>query len=395
MNPRERFLETLLFGKPDRTVLAPGMGRESTLETWREQGLPSGISAYNEYAYRQAGGELPWPTPDSEPWLSRPQGACGISAAVACPSFPVQERMIPAFEEKILEQREDSKIVQDWKGNVCEISDEFTVQHLRDPIDFCTRRWINCPVESREDWEEMKERYDPDHPDRLPDNLEGIGAELKDRSWPLEVTFPGPFWQMREWMGFEALCRYLYDDPELVSDMMDFWREFLSRLMEKLFRHVVPDVIHISEDMAYKGKSMLSPSMVRNLLMPAWKEWGDLARDAGVRVYAIDSDGYTGELIPLWIEAGMNACDPVEVAAGNDIDEYRQQFGRDMAFGGGVDKRAIASGGDALDAEIERLRSVIEDGGYIPSCDHGVPSDVSWPNYVRYIELLATATGWL
>ncbi|MEF8787982.1 MAG: uroporphyrinogen decarboxylase family protein, partial [Planctomycetota bacterium] len=259
----------------------------------------------------------------------------------------------------------------------------------------CTRRWISCPVESREDWEEMKERYDPDHPDRLPDNLGEIGTELKDRSWPLEAKFPGPFWQVREWMGFETLCRCLYDDPELVSDMMDFWREFVSRLMEKLFRHVVPDVIHISEDMAYKGKSMLSPSMVRDLLMPAWEEWGDLARDAGVRVYAIDSDGYIGELIPLWIEAGMNACDPVEAAAGNDIREYRKEFGGDMAFGGGVDKRAMARGGEDLDEELERLRPVIEDGGYIPSCDHGVPSDVSWPNYVRYVKRLADVTGWL
>ena len=395
MDPRERFLETLLFGKPDRTVLAPGMGRESTLEAWRSQGLPPDVTDYNEYAYREAGGELAWPTVEDEPWLSRPRGACGISAGAACPSFPVQERMIPAFDEKVLERREDSKIVQDWKGNVCEISDEFTVQHLRDPIDFCTRRWISCPVESREDWEEMKERYDPDHPDRLPDNLGEIGTELKDRSWPLEAKFPGPFWQVREWMGFETLCRCLYDDPELVSDMMDFWREFVSRLMEKLFRHVVPDVIHISEDMAYKGKSMLSPSMVRDLLMPAWEEWGDLARDAGVRVYAIDSDGYIGELIPLWIEAGMNACDPVEAAAGNDIREYRKEFGGDMAFGGGVDKRAMARGGEDLDEELERLRPVIEDGGYIPSCDHGVPSDVSWPNYVRYVKRLADVTGWL
>ena len=38
---------------------------------------------------------------------------------------------------------------------------------------------------------------------------------------------------------------------------------------------------------------------------------------------------------------------------------------------------------------------VIKDGGYIPGCDHGVPSDVSWPNFMLYCELLAKATGWL
>jgi hypothetical protein len=38
---------------------------------------------------------------------------------------------------------------------------------------------------------------------------------------------------------------------------------------------------------------------------------------------------------------------------------------------------------------------IIRDGGYIPGCDHGVPADVAWPDYVRYVKLLAEQTGWL
>ena len=66
-----------------------------------------------------------------------------------------------------------------------------------------------------------------------------------------------------------------------------------------------------------------------------------------------------------------------------------------MAFRGGVDKRAIAKGGAAIEGEIARIRPVIASGGYIPGCDHGVPSDVSWPDFVRYVGLLARATGWI
>ena len=62
---------------------------------------------------------------------------------------------------------------------------------------------------------------------------------------------------------------------------------------------------------------------------------------------------------------------------------------------GGVDKRAVARGGRCLESEIGRLRPVIEDGGYAPGCDHDVPADVSWPNYVAYVRLLSKATGWL
>jgi len=38
---------------------------------------------------------------------------------------------------------------------------------------------------------------------------------------------------------------------------------------------------------------------------------------------------------------------------------------------------------------------VIKAGGFIPSCDHGIPVDVSWGNFVLYCRLLAEATGWL
>ena len=95
------------------------------------------------------------------------------------------------------------------------------------------------------------------------------------------------------------------------------------------------------------------------------------------------------------IDSGINVCDPIEVAAGNDIVEYRKRFGKQIAYRGGVDKRCIAKGGDVVRAEIERVRPVVEDGGYIPSCDHGVPHDISWPSFIEYSRLLAQMTGWL
>ncbi|MDD2707099.1 MAG: uroporphyrinogen decarboxylase family protein [Verrucomicrobiae bacterium] len=375
MKPRQRAIETLLFGKPDRIPLQPGGGRKSTLQNWHRQGLPENVANYNEYAYRQAGGKLPWPAASS--------------------SFPVNERMIPQFEEKIIETREDSLIVQDWKGNICEIGKEFGVEHLRSAIDFVTRRWIKCPVESRQDWENMKNRYHADDPSRLPSGAAELAGHLRDRDTFLEIHFSGPFWQLREWLGFEQLCVLFHDDPRLIRDMIQFWENHIAILLERVFEIVIPDSVHLSEDMAYKSFSMISPAMAREFLLPTWKRWGNIIRQAGAPIYAMDSDGFIGELIPLWIEAGINICDPIEVAAGNDIAALRRQFGNKMAFRGGVDKRAMARGGAEIEAEIRRLEPVIQSGGFLPGCDHGVPSDVSWDNYIQYVQLLARATGWL
>jgi uroporphyrinogen decarboxylase len=218
---------------------------------------------------------------------------------------------------------------------------------------------------------------------------------MKDRDYLTTVGFAGPFWQLREWCGFEPLCMAFLDDPEFVREMIAFWIEFVSATMRRALDSGTVDQIHISEDMAYKEKCMISPALVREFIMPAWSRWAREARQADVPLIAVDSDGKVDELIPLWIESGVNVCDPMEVAAGNDLPAYRRQFGRQIAFRGGVDKRCIARGGDVIVKELARLEPVVRDGGYIPGCDHGVPSDISWPNMVRYCRLLAEMTGWL
>ncbi len=378
MTARDRFLGTLLFRRVDRVPLEPGHGRESTLQAWHRQGLPAdvtGAGAAAAVAYREAGGTLPLP-----------EGGEG---------FPVDPRMIPRFEEKVLERRGDTQVVQDWKGNICEIGSQYTTRHLREAIDFVTRRWIRCPVESRADWQDMARRYDPDDPSRLPGDAAALGARLAQRTWPLSISLHGPFWQLREWLGFERLCMLFYDDTELLSEMLELWSDFVARLLQRTFAQFVPDEVHLSEDMAFKEHSMVSPSMVRERLLPIYRRWGALIREAGCPIYAMDSDGFIGELIPIWVEAGINACDPIEAAAGNDINAFRARFAKRMAFRGGIDKRAMAKGDGAIDAEMARVTPVIRDGGYIPGCDHGVPPDVSWPDYVRYTGLLARATGWL
>ncbi len=383
MNSRERNIKTLLFDKPDRIPLQPGGGRESTLERWHAEGLPADVKNYDQYAYRQAGGNLDWPAPHS------PAGV----------GFSCEFRMMPEFETKVIERRENSQVVQDWKGNICEIGLEYTPEYLggkgSKKFDFVTRRWIKCPVENRADWLEMKKRYDVFSPGRLPENPAERGKMLASRNWFLSQPIYGPFWQLREWLGFENLCVMFYDDPALVGEMIAFWDDFISKLLRRAFEFVVPDCVHVSEDMAYKSFSMISPDMAKKYLLPVWQHWGEIIRGAGVPVYAMDSDGFIGELIPLWIEAGINACDPIEVAAGNDINAFRRKFGRNMAYRGGVDKRAMARGGRTIVDEINRVRPVIDDGGYIPGCDHGIPPDVSWPNFVEYVRLLAQATGWM
>ena len=92
MTPRERYLECALFGKPDKIPFSPGGPRESTLATWHEQGLPK------DKSYMSAVYEILGIKPD--PPLKGPVYGINVSF-----------RMMPTFEEKVLEHKDGHYVV--------------------------------------------------------------------------------------------------------------------------------------------------------------------------------------------------------------------------------------------------------------------------------------------
>ena len=376
MTERERYIQALTFGNPDKIPLTPGGPRRSTLRRWHAEGLPEGVSAVR-HVIESLGIDL---------------GVTGGDRHC----FFLDSKMNPMFEEKVLKHENGHLIVQDWMGAIVEISDEFDVTYLRNAIDFVTRKWHSFPVKTREDWPQMRARYDADDPSRMPANLLEIGGKINNRDFPMGIDVNGPFWQLREWMGMENLCIAFLDDPGFVGEMIDFWCGFILELLQKCLPVVQVDSIVIHEDMAYKAHPMIGPALTRQFLQPVYEKWIAVLRACRVPVINLDSDGYVADLIPIWIDAGINTCEPMEVAAHNDIVEYRRLYGRQMAYRGGIDKRAIAAGGDIMRAELMRVvPPLLAEGGFIPCCDHGVPPDISLQNFTEYTRLLAQLTGWL
>ena len=58
---------------------------------------------------------------------------------------------------------------------------------------------------------------------------------------------------------------------------------------------------------------------------------------------------------------------------------------RICAYPGGVDKRILAADFDSIDRMVDRIFPVMQRrGGYMPTCDHGVPEEVSLKNYMHF-----------
>ena len=128
--------------------------------------------------------------------------------------------------------------------------------------------------------------------------------------------------------------------------------------------------------------------MARTFMLPRYRRVVEHLRARGVTNFALDSDGDISELIPVWLDAGINILYPFEVQCGMDVNRIRLEYGRDLRLWFGVDKRALSHGPEAIDRELARVAPLVREGGYVPGTDHSLPPDVSFANYCYYMERL-------
>ena len=164
-------------------------------------------------------------------------------------------------------------------------------------------------------------------------------------------------------------------------------------MTDRILDHIEIDVFSFWEDMAHNGGPFISPELVRRYMLPRYKRVVDHLRSRGVRWISLDSDGNMESLIPIWLEAGINIIYPFEVGAGMDVVSARREYGKDLRMYMGIDKRILTQGPEAIDSELDYLRPLIEQGGYIPSIDHSVPPDVPYAHFQYYMEALSETLG--
>jgi len=97
----------------------------------------------------------------------------------------------------------------------------------------------------------------------------------------------------------------------------------------------------------------------------------------------LDCDGNVDELLPIWVDAGINALYPIEIAAGNDPIKLRKKFGKNLVLIGGIDKRELAKGKAEIDVQVDIVKQLLPHSGYMPNCDHHIPPNVPYEN-VKY-----------
>jgi uroporphyrinogen decarboxylase len=295
----------------------------------------------------------------------------------------------PPFQREVVEETERTVLYVNHEG--------ILMRERKDQPMSSMPQFVRFPVENREDFRAFaRERLQPNFEERLGE--EGLAklAGYRDRDFPLIVIadrWGGFFGALRNLTGVERLCMLFYDDPAFVEEMMDTVADFLIEMVKKLLTYTDIDVFGFWEDMAYKNGPLIAPEFVGKYMVPRYRRVVDVLRQNGVEWISLDSDGNVTDLLPHWLDAGINVVYPFEPQAGMDVVAVRKRFGRDLRLWGGVDKRALAVGKDAMDAELRRVRPLIEEGGYVAYPDHGLPPDVPFENYRYFMQALRKTVG--
>lgn len=290
----------------------------------------------------------------------------------------------PCFEEKIIENRGEHELVQDFAGR--------HVLYFKGRRQGFMPEYIDHPVKDIKSWEEnCKWRLDPKTAERYMDieNRMLTARECAGKGMIITQYMVGGYMYLRSLIGPIDLLYKFYDDPELIHECMKTWFELSDAVIARHQQYVTIDELLFDEDICYNHGSLISPDMIREFLFPYYQQLlinvksRQLDRNRHL-YFHVATDGFVVPVIPLYMEIGMDVMSPFEVASGCDVTEIGRRF-PDIVMSGGIDKRILAQGTDAIDKYLDNIMpNMKKRGGYIPTCDHGVPAEVSFENYMHY-----------
>ena len=293
--------------------------------------------------------------------------------------FCPNEGLSPAFERKVVRTLEDgTQHVMDRNGVVvCEKPGASGI-----PTE------ISHTLTDRKSWEEYyRFRYE-----WREERVTGRPVLVHDRMVPfdqggLEFLREGErdylyglhcgslFGNIRNILGVEG-SSYVYCDDEALYD------EIIQTNAELCFRNVKFalesgakfDFAHFWEDICFKNGPLVIPSVFEKKVGPHYRRITSLLAEYGIDIVSLDCDGLIDALIPIWLSNGINTMFPIEVGTWEaSIAPWRERYGKALRGVGGMNKNVFARDRAAVDAEVRRLKELVQLGGYIPCPDHRLP----------------------
>ncbi len=195
------------------------------------------------------------------------------------------------------------------------------------------------------------------------------------------------YWRLR---GMEDAMTDMGADPELASKMFSRCADFAIKIGIEACDRFPLNWFWTGDDVAGQRSLMISPKSWRTLIKPQLQRVIAVGKSRGLPV-AHHCCGALRPTIPDLIEMGVNILNPIQSnCPGMDALELKREYGRDLAFMGGVDTQELLPRSSA--AEVRRATEALiegmtaDGGGYILAASHTISPETPDENIFAMYE---------
>ena len=186
---------------------------------------------------------------------------------------------------------------------------------------------------------------------------------------------------------------HAYEDPDEVHERRERALagaiERMQTVIERFGQYV--QLVTMSDDMGTQSGLMCSPWYIEEFCMPYYRRSCDFVHEYSDIKVLLHSCGAVERLIPMFIEAGIDVLNPVQIsAAGMDPRTLKAKYGDDICFwGGGCNTQHVLGSGtpEEVADNVRELMGIFKpNSGYVFNQVHNVMGDVPPENIVAMLE---------
>lgn len=173
-----------------------------------------------------------------------------------------------------------------------------------------------------------------------------------------------PFFHVvSQYFGMENYFIKMYTDPGVVEAVTNHVVDYYCEANDKLFKTIgnKADTFFFGNDFGSQLDLLMSPESFKKFILPGIKRLISVAKKYDKKIL-LHSCGSIYKVIPLLIDAGVDAIHPLQAKAANmDADTLAREFKNDIAFVGGVDTQDLLVNGTPQDIknEVYRIRELL------------------------------------
>jgi uroporphyrinogen decarboxylase len=290
-----------------------------------------------------------------------------VMVALKVDTRRIGARRVPSFEQLVNMDDETWEFTDQWH----------CVWRMRVNKDKHFRQ-ISCPLDPKASLEEALEQYKMpvinDWRDEMNEDLSEQAGYLEDFGVIADRNCAGLTEMSVRLRGYEKWYLDTLNDEKgvgalldmILSHKMEYW-EVLARWMAENALTPAVQVCSECDDLGTKLSTMISPTTIRNLVLPRFNElWSHMKALFPDAMVFMHNEGAISSIFGELIDAGMEIYNPVDYTAkGMNLNCLKKEFGQDVVFwGGGVAPDLLVTGTtEQVSDEVKRVIDIMAPGG--------------------------------